>query len=620
MAVLRSLLAMYGAFGPSSHSNARSRKCARWLKRLLPGTTGPGQRGWYKEIQDFVRRNAPTQSVEFPSAHDAMRELTGGEGFEGVPAQLSSPRRRETFPGDPQPVWASSRKVSLLDRPRFRCWSRSTWGCLTRCSRWPPPRWGYAPHPSLRHPNLHPPGITTSQIPEMLDIFREQGLDGWKPFIEAAAEGDQVAHDVAAIPPMKAIGSTIGPEIRTQITDENGAPREVTDQGKVTSEVIEVNDILAVLLTTEFTRTPWEISKVTGIIDPLNWDNANKFFAEMTPTGTGADGRSSQVLEEVSTDPALYRIATHLKYIKEERPDNNFVIDYDFADSRGRDDSRQVHVDSGYIVISPTADGNGVRVLTSKMVAMDGLSPTAVAIFAHAMGWLSIGEMMMFGDPVRSVDDPIIPWIKSPDPDYCSPGRQTGRADDRSRGAAKGAATGVADLREGNDQSRRRVRQCRHQGNRGHRGQMDQGRPFRAGHDRPHHKVQRELFSEPFRILDTMMKNAAGRAPGGAPGDQAGRRFAMTDQVTSKPVLMANYLSRLWVRMIVRNGTAAETALRRMRRATMDSTDISKPSPSWSTAIFSTAWSWPKASWQEGPGFKVASNVVRSVSLPRSLP
>ena len=102
------------------------------------------------------------------------------------------------------------------------------------------------------------------QIPEMLDIFREQGLDGWKPFIEAAAEGNQVAHDVAAIPPMKAIGATIGPEIRTQITDENGAPREVTDQGKVTSEVIQVNEDLAVLLTTEFTRTPWEISKVTG--------------------------------------------------------------------------------------------------------------------------------------------------------------------------------------------------------------------------------------------------------------------------------------------------------------------------------------------------------------------
>ena len=97
----------------------------------------------------------------------------------------------------------------------------------------------------------------------------------------------------------------------------------------------------------------------------------------------------------------LYRIATHLKYVKEERPDDNFVINYDFADRRGSDDSRQVRVDSGYIFFSPTADGNGVRVLTSKMVAMDGLSPTASPSSPHAMGWLSIGEMMMFGDPAH---------------------------------------------------------------------------------------------------------------------------------------------------------------------------------------------------------------------------
>ena len=61
---------------------------------------------------------------------------------------------------------------------------------------------------------------------------------------------------MAAIPPMKAIGATIGPEIRTQITDENGAPREVTDQGKVTGEVIQTKAGLAVLLTTEFSGPP----------------------------------------------------------------------------------------------------------------------------------------------------------------------------------------------------------------------------------------------------------------------------------------------------------------------------------------------------------------------------
>src|SRR5262249_50007938 len=131
-----------------------------------------------------------------------------------------------------------------------------------------------------------------------------------------------------------------------------------------------------------------------------------------------ADGRASQVLEEVSTDPGLYRIKTALKYVKEQRAGNTYVINYDFADNRGPLDSQQVRVDSGYIVVRPTEDGKGVRVLTSKMVAIDGLSPTAVSIFAHAMGWLSIGEMMMFSEPVPDPpnDIEIVPWSTAPNP------------------------------------------------------------------------------------------------------------------------------------------------------------------------------------------------------------
>ena len=57
MAVLRSLLAMYGAFDQVA-TQTQDPEMRAMVEKILPGTTGPGQRGWYKEIQDFVRRNA----------------------------------------------------------------------------------------------------------------------------------------------------------------------------------------------------------------------------------------------------------------------------------------------------------------------------------------------------------------------------------------------------------------------------------------------------------------------------------------------------------------------------------------------------------------------------------
>jgi hypothetical protein len=143
-------------------------------------------------------------------------------------------------------------------------------------------------------------------------------------------------------------------------------------------------------------------------------------------------GGSSQVLEYVSTHPDYYRIKTALKYRKEERG-KNAVINYDFSDNRkGTGDSGQVRVDSGYILLIPTDDGKGTRVITSKMVAIDGLSPTAVAIYAGTMGWVSIGEMMMFGaagnDAMKNPADPIIPWRTSPETDDATKVGQTAPA------------------------------------------------------------------------------------------------------------------------------------------------------------------------------------------------
>jgi hypothetical protein len=57
MAVLHSVLALYGAFDQVA-VQTRDPEMRAMVEKLLPGTTGDDQRGWFKEIQAFVRRNA----------------------------------------------------------------------------------------------------------------------------------------------------------------------------------------------------------------------------------------------------------------------------------------------------------------------------------------------------------------------------------------------------------------------------------------------------------------------------------------------------------------------------------------------------------------------------------
>jgi hypothetical protein len=499
MAVLHSLLAVYGAFDEVA-TQTDDPELLAIVESLLPGTTASQQSGWYQQIQDFVRRNSPDQTGAFKSAREALQELTGGEGFETMPAALSSREvgrllqaaasltvLKESAPARSKPVpalqdidiEALNTVFTLAATPRLRDSSTEARS-----------------------------GITPVEVPKVLDELTDVGIDGWEPLIRDAAAANQVLPDVAAIPPLRALGESVVPEVTHEIVDENGLRSVVTDNSKITSEVIEVNDYQCVLLTTEFSRTPYDIEKVAAIIDPLNWDNANKFFVEMTSTGLAADQRSEQVLEEVSTDKDVYSIKTHLKYVKELRPGNNYVINYDFADDRGPDDSNQVKVDSGYIKLMPTEDGQGVRVLTTKLVAINGLSPTAVSIFAQAMGWVSIGEMMMFGDPVATADDPIVGWSVSPDPTELNrprnEGQRTGPARETiqpvSQILVKETTKAVAEYIQLASNETAIIADKWFKGALSVEDMINHSRALGG-----------KLASEPFRLLNTMMKNVATR-------------------------------------------------------------------------------------------------------------
>jgi hypothetical protein len=323
----------------------------------------------------------------------------------------------------------------------------------------------------------------------------------------------RVSREVAGTPAVRALGESAGPVVEEQKLDANGNTYTEQTQGKVSAEVIVVKGVVCSLLTTDFCRTPYDINVVKNNIHPLNWDNANKFFADMKPKGRSPDNRADQVLEEVSTAPEIYRIKTDLKYVREVRPQNTYVINYDFADPRSDDDSDQVLVDSGYIVAGPTEDGKGVRVVTSKMVAIEGLSPTAVAVFAHAMGWLSIGEMMIFGKPVSRPGDPLVDW------DYSNVTPSTQAAADSgdpqkspqpvSRILVNETTKAFADYIENASNDALVVADKWCQGKLSVEDMLDYSQRFGG-----------QLFSQPFRVLNETMKQVAGPPDGKATGSQ----------------------------------------------------------------------------------------------------
>jgi hypothetical protein len=427
MAVSHSLLAVYGAFDQVVMQNPDSEVRAR-IEQFLPGTTGPGQRGWYAEIQDFVRRHATDPAAaEFPTLDDAMDELTGSGGGFDAASQLMGPRERARL------TYATAVMRNMVDSdmmPREGIPSLETFdtdrlnealsqagdGSLKSASSAPMPR-----------------DDRTNRLMQMLPAFT--GRDDWASMMAQAADDGLVTMDIAAIPPISVFGESTGPVIRM-----DNVPDELRGEyrGKCTGEVTEYKGVLSALLTTEFARSTIGIDKVKAIVDPLNWDNCNKFFVDMQRLKP-AGGRS-QVLEFVSTNKDLYIIKTALKYWKREQGDSA-VINYDLADNReGTGDTGQVRVDSGYIVLNPINNGQGTQVLTSKMVAIDGLSPTAVAIYASVLGWVAIGEMMMFDCALRGSDSKdatnrLVPWQSSPEAD-------TGGEASKSSSATTGSGGG----------------------------------------------------------------------------------------------------------------------------------------------------------------------------------
>jgi hypothetical protein len=522
MAVLHSVLAAYGAFDQVAVQTDDPEILAL-IEKLVPGTTGDGQRGWYGELQAFVRKQAREQAAQhnmseaeaetqaaLPSLGTAVTEITSQRDAPEFDHRAKQRTLYAAMGLQALKELAEERSVSV---PALDAVDDALFATIFAVTAEPVPS-------AETSPGSSGSPTPTAAHTQMLDVIKGQGLEGWNQLMaEVAKEADPpVPREVAGTPAVRALGESAGPVAEEQKLDANGNAYTEQTQGKASAEVIVVKGVLCSLLTTDFYRTPYDINVVKNNIHPLNWDNANKFFADMKPKGRSPDNRADQVLEEVSTAPEIYRIKTDLKYVREVRPQNTYVINYDFADPRSDGDSHQVLVDSGYIVAGPTEDGKGVRVVTSKMVAIEGLSPTAVAVFAHAMGWLSIGEMMIFGTPVDMPGDPLVDWDYA-GPSPSSPGETTQAATSSndppkspqpvSRILVNETTKALADYIETASNDALVVADKWLQGKLSVEDMLGYSQRFGG-----------QLFSQPFKVLNEMMKQVAGSPDGKATGSQ----------------------------------------------------------------------------------------------------
>lgn len=334
MGELQAQLALYGAIDEAV-VEARDPAIARRVEQFLPGTTGFGQRGWYREALGFLDNLAgPGRRIAPPDLEAARTRLVGrGRSGAGLPVAVTA---RSIFA-----------EVVLENIARLRGEpNEHTLGPLARML-------AVAPSATLEGSRAKPPNVGDAAGARLADRI-QQSVTSRKDFTAFMKDQryDQISDAVATY-------------------DPNAFLRRVRDE-------------YCSVITTDVSWTDISFESLEKIADPQNWDEIyHGFFCTMTSRGETPQGWSA-VREEVSGDCAQYSMTTPLKFWKQSGSDH-LLLNYDLDDSHAADGDRLVLVDNGYIWI--TREATGVRVRTSKELLIRGLSSTATTALAGGLGW-----------------------------------------------------------------------------------------------------------------------------------------------------------------------------------------------------------------------------------------
>jgi hypothetical protein len=405
MSKLHAQLAVFGAIdqevvaakkrlraGASGDNAATDAAVIDMVEGFLPGTTRFGQHGWYAQLVTFLnaksKRPAPAASEPDPAQEVSVARFAQDEGAPPAPPVVNFPELEAALD-------ELETSISHEDDERDPVLARAAYGAVVL---------------SKIYHRLERSGVDPLRI-------LPRALGGW-PQEGVGSPAEELEKRI----PYIANRQDWVPEVRNAVSDEFaegsrpcfGALKKVDGQ-------------YCAYITTDISDDTLKVKDIAKIVEPINWNLCCKFFCKMikptsasdqyTPKGSSQGEGWNRLTERISGECDEYHLDTPLVFWKEQLPDGSIFINYDLDPKRKKDECL-VEVDSGYIWVSPLAP-TGVRIRTSKLERVSGLSPTATAALACLMGWGDTGKEMLAGtaraymkDPLKQ--PPVKPFKRSP--------------------------------------------------------------------------------------------------------------------------------------------------------------------------------------------------------------
>lgn len=403
-------LAYFGAIDDAV-CRATNPDTVRMVNEFLPGSTSPGRRGWYGELQRYVNQNrdvlqpltppepaadgpATAPSIVFPSLVEAVQDVQDAAAPDSV-------RDPKAAPMTARLLYASTvlSKISEMENP-------VVFG---------------AGNDSVFRPQDQVDPLTLL----LEQTSQRQRSDCWNSAAQLRAANDPVTY-----------ASEVG-----RLVDDGMISKAVAVQpGTCNGRLRNVGGRFCSVVTTDWPRPDITLDEMSATIEPFNWPLLYDFFVDMLKPRPRTTNGWTRVLEVVSPDRTKWQLRTTLKYWKATTTDTGICINYDLDEVRDPRDSHLVEVDSGYIWI--TREGDGVRIRTSKALRIRGLSPSATAALACHSGWSDAGAQLLTEDAKNPPQGCIAfdPYSPITEPDDDGGDDHDGHAGAEPTGAAESAA------------------------------------------------------------------------------------------------------------------------------------------------------------------------------------
>jgi hypothetical protein len=402
--LLQSQLAFYGAIDDAvvhaqQGGGENSDEVRSTVEAMLPGTTGFGQAGWYRELEDFANRPGVRSSdvpVTFPSFTDSLAYLAAPTAASREQVAVAA------FQGDLDPE-----REKLAEHVGGSYYPNGD-PVLARCA--------YAAMVLEQIAQLGglPPTLATQQdAPARIMAY---AINAWrgstKKLTDQAVKSnkriqrllDQADADaVHAVHTRDDWHSLAAKEVNKEFADQS-LPCFGT--------LVDVNGQYCSTIYTDATDDKLSVDDIEKIIDPANWSLCCKFFCNVAVQAPPYTPRGwSRMLETIGPDCSEWCLKTALVfYYGSDSGNGSIFINYDLDPNR-QNDSGLVEVDNGYIWITPKDGTNasqpGVRIRTSKQERVQGLSPTATSALGCLLGWGNAAYELLGGTAKKIVDGTI---------------------------------------------------------------------------------------------------------------------------------------------------------------------------------------------------------------------